>query len=121
MCVCLCVGGGGWGCGCGCAITPSRPPSLRVLTHPSLPLPPHSQTSILLNKCAEGQLSIEIGDTHEMCFSSVTFHPNIWYHVVLVHVQVLCTLPLSLALSLAFMHAAMTDVVAFFSWLHSSL
>ena len=85
MCVCVCV--------CVCVYTPSRPPFFLVLASSSFsalpPTPPlRPQTSILLNKFAEGQLSIHIGDTDEMRFSSVTFHPNMWYHVVLVHVQV---------------------------------
>ena len=44
-------------------------------------------TSVLLGKYAKGQLSIHIGDTDEINFSSFTVMPGAWYHVVLVHVQ----------------------------------
>jgi len=45
-------------------------------------------TSILLNKYdGEGHLSMLIGDTDEVCFSTFAFRPHTWYHVVLVHVQ----------------------------------
>jgi hypothetical protein len=45
------------------------------------------KTSVLLNKYVAGQLSMQIGDADELCFSSFSFHPGTWYHVVLVHVQ----------------------------------
>jgi hypothetical protein len=45
------------------------------------------RTSIMLNKYAAGQLSIHIGDSDELSFTSFKLTPNTWYHIALVHVS----------------------------------